>query len=523
MEQTRAEVEMTIEKMAADMAAAARRGEEAGTAVYRQCIADTDPAASTGLDLTASARRATAKDFDVVLAEPRDPDPILVIAEKRANKLLHRLGDAKPEDAPGIILDGYIRELKTIDTYKIMHFGGQASKTTCLRAYCEQFACYLAWGIASEYHTDPQLSTVESAMKAHTAVAMHASGSSEDMAWVGMKLVRLQSELEHAKLTMGCLAELDPMKAEEVAQMREENDQLWEDSKSLRKYGLASVVAPTNLTGIQEWSVLSGHDMRTMVDQATTVNLSDDELRQDISIDYDPTRYGLEYAVGVFTATNGRFADAEPQVASYDNDGRHLGHHLATELREDGPTDTAAIILDRQGELKTLAGIPVRSLCESLGCADAYEELRAEILALYSDLVVPTRVVKAMATRDREAIEANPNWDIKDRLRYLVIARRKYIYLNRDEIKQQLQQEAKMGGGDRSGTHPVGGHIREMAPHHRASPRARDQAWEDEKEILPETGFTWVRPHVRPGPPGKGRRRVLVVDGRYKEKQDKRQ
>lgn len=513
METVPQEVRQTVDIMTAELKGVRADGLNAGIGLYNiSRIPDED---DEQFDLKRAGMRATIARYDAILSEPDQPDPILTEARKRAEKFIRKNGALSPEEAAEAAWRYFAHEIAALDAYETLRYKINPGKTTCVRAYSDQLATYLGWGLTAAYIGHPERDTIAKVIDAYSRIGVQGDTETN---WVGMKLSRLSSCVREANLVLGSFIEFDAMSELERAQLEAENTSLWKESKKLGKYGLASVLAPTNLQGISEWSVISGHDVRAKVTESAQINLNDTDLQQTFTLDIDPCRYSLEYAAGLFTATNGRFTESDPTIEPINVGGNHLGSHMMIRVEDDESSETAAIILDRRGELKTLTGVPLREMCERYECADAYEQLRAELLALNFDLTVPTYVVKAMATADREAVEANPRWGVKDRLRYLVIARRKYIRENRKGIKDALNEEKK-AGIDRTDVHSVKGHVRELPEAYRASQEARDWAWKEAHILLAESGQTWVHTHERPGAPAKGPRRALVVSGQYATRQ----
>jgi len=464
-----------------------------------------------------SARQAKSAAYDQILDQPRSAEPITDLARKKARSLVRNLSKDADEPVSDRVVAFMVQEISTVDYYKVAVHGMATAPISCVRAYSDQLAGSIAWQLTDTYYTNPTLDDITMTVDAYARLGIHdASGATN---WAGMKLARLYTELVSTRFMYDIFEQLEPLSGTELTELEAANNSLWQSCEQLRRFAVANVIAPTNLSGIRQWSVLAGNDVRASIKESLEINQSIPGLSEDLAIDPQPTRYSLDGMRALFVATNGNFTVSEPQLIPITAGNRNLGSHLhigAEPAYEGGPDNSTSLLLGNDGNLYTLAGLPLKTLCDDAGFSDAYEQVRSEILALHFDLVVPTYVQKSLLNADRETVEANTNWGIKERLRYLVLARRKYLADHSKEIRDDLKKhQSKFGGSD--GTHPVIGHVREIDPRYKAGTEARMWAWEEDRRILAPFGETWVRGHRKPNQKAQASpvRRAVVASGQF--------
>jgi hypothetical protein len=166
---------------------------------------------------------------------------------------------------------------------------------------------------------------------------------------------------------------------------------------------------------------------------------------------------------------------------------------------------TAPVVLGKDGHLYSLLGQRWLDYVDDDHKAQ-YEQLRAELLCIYHDSVVPVYVTELV---DQEIAggdaETGQKQDSKDSakspgLRRLILARKLVMDLMRDEITEALEnQKTDAVDGEQKGVarHDVVGHIRRLPKNWRASPEAREACFEDIGIVLAEYGETYVRGHER--------------------------
>ncbi len=278
-----------------------------------------------------------------------------------------------------------------------------------------------------------------------------------------------------------------------VTELEEDNNALMERVNILRKYGVASVVAPGLSPHINQWLVTDPATERATMQETKARSLY--EL--------------LPPNIARFAATSGKFKSSIMKAHEIDQPAAKTSYTSFTDVLEPNSKVVVNVALSRDGELLTRNGMPIKPFIEHFSHnLSGYEVTRAETLSILADLVVPDTFIRELEEQPDQSTPPTPDAsptqpdDRQSKLRKLVLARLRLIDENREQIIQTLEadQETIPEGVILPEESPQGtlrrnviNHLRTLPRGYRASPQARQRAWEEEKIILPETGVTYVK------------------------------
>lgn len=372
---------------------------------------------------------------------------------------------------------------------------GVSAPTGVINMVSSQVVERMAWWVGTKYAADlqenPQIAAGLAKFSDHLFNPEHGR-----LQWYAAKTAIFSESLWSA-VNVQHEMDLRGSELENEAELKKSNDTLFDRTQELRSYGIKSAIVPALGAGqIQEWLVVDP--------------LHEAEGGQELY--RDRYRFGLR-PIARFLGTSGSFTSSRIDY------GERRMKKGAAKLQfaslEDSLADdselNAVVCLSEEGELVTSLGLPIKKLL-SQRQADSleYETLRAEILSLYADLVTPAFIAEAVHAH-QQRLQDGPGQgrlgrDRKPSLRSLVLARIKIIEDQSARIKDALEQgedavSIESFHPERStrhiANHEVVGHLRKLAPHQRATPRARELAWEEARIELPERGVTWVVKHMR--------------------------
>lgn len=149
-----------------------------------------------------------------------------------------------------------------------------------------------------------------------------------------------------------------------------------------------------------------------------------------------------------------------------------------------------------------------------MGYGSGYESTRAELLTILADLVVPATLVREAEEQPQPSQPETPQpplpttqpgdqaEETPSKLRNLVLARVKLIDERLPQIIEILEtnQDTTTEGVTLPETSPRGtllrdviNHLRTLPTGYKASPQARERAWDEERIVLPPEGVTYVK------------------------------
>lgn len=374
----------------------------------------------------------------------------------------------------------------SIDKTKVKSFGQSATTNASNRLIYNAFQQF-AFLFASENYSE--LTEHRSALWRGNGLARTLM-SDEKRSWHGVKMLSFLSHAEQALNIMGIIESQPMLSEQETAQLKSENDELFDLSRRLQKYGVKPAVIPS--TGlIKEWKVAPSQQV---ADELLKLNTGEFAVNV-------PGRYD----VALFSATDGKFADSI--TSTEDIRGATEGvaaSGIAAGIDSSVPYKIfSCIYLSRAGNLTSMNGYSLEKFCKENFAEAAYESLRAELIAYYFDLVTPLFVqglvqqeadsVAPVSTQHQESREA--------KFRRLNLARRTVIYELGDDIEEYIALEIEEAQKDTAkramAIHPVIGHVRKIAPDFRASKEARELCFNDLGLVLADYGETYVRDHKR--------------------------
>ena len=267
-----------------------------------------------------------------------------------------------------------------------------------------------------------------------------------------------------------------------AAALEWENDGLFAAVRQLQKYGVSPVyIADNTQLPIVDWHV---YDFLA-------------EARQNpasLKI-FSPSLAPMVLArFGGFTAS---LIDQTPVTQRFERGWRlDYGGLVAGRSQQTDPD--MAFNLHDDGHLYATYGTPLSWLAAELGLTAQYELVRAQVLSLYTDLVVPAYLVDD--SEDIKVAEQTARRASRPRTRdflKLVVARRRLIDQHPnllDLVEREAKSQSRLVR-----RHGVVGFIRRLPAGHRASQTQRDLCWQDQGIELPPTGETYVRAHARGG------------------------
>lgn len=332
-------------------------------------------------------------------------------------------------------------------------------------------------------------------------------------AWYGPKISLFTTGLNNGFKLGKYLESLPPQSGAEdeqqaIEKLRAANDDLFAETRALSTYGVKSAIAPSFGTGsIHEWLVTD-----SLLEKAEYEGRT-------IHVDNTPAKY-IEPSLASFAASASRFTSSKIEYEASNNPTQKASIVWAksAEIVEDPSADMFFLRLGLDGHLRTVYGFDLREYFEHVGAGMyEYEQMRAEILSIYADLVTPVWVQEladhdVKVTRGDKGLPQLKSGE-KPSLYDLVLARKKVIKTFKDDIVGELQDELEEHTEKvdepkvkrEMVKHTVIGHLRKIGDNHRASPEARRIAWEEDERLLPEFGWTWQKTHERGSLPNPSR------------------
>lgn len=324
----------------------------------------------------------------------------------------------------------------------------------------------------------------------------------ESLLWFGPKIKLFTNNVLHALNFARHLESLPAAENNELQEARElkrANDQYIINTRTLENYTVKSVIAPSITEGkVEEWYIDDTHFLyKEMEDGNPDVT----SLTQYINAD-NPLAFFVGN-IGKFSSTKRIFTD------HYQEQGPVKFTTLANDVAPDS-LGGFMVKLGNDGKLVTLLGYDLREYVRQ-GKLDvfAYEQLRAELLVLYTDLVVPEWVPDLSDQEIRKSKKQNePQFiekDNKPNMLDIVLARTKVFTVMKDDIVKELNDELQDNltvseqtqGARELRVHTVEGHTRRIRSTHRASEEARQNALKEKGIVLPEFGLTYEKRHTR--------------------------
>lgn len=272
-----------------------------------------------------------------------------------------------------------------------------------------------------------------------------------------------------------------------VAELAAANDELFEDIRRLRKYGLKPCIAPGLSQGeVREWLV------REMIDDATQTVPA-----------FHPASSALAEFIGSAKKIESTEATHVDYVSRFD-DGQtvKVGGRHTTGL--DFDARVCDLTIGPDGHIQYLAGQRWVDYFDP-ALRTQYEQIRSEVLSIFFDAVVPvyiTEQVKKELGNEPKRILGRLGLGKKTDLRRLVLARTRVIRENLDEVEKELANpSADLAESDEKkrkiAKHDVEWHIRQLPAGYKASPEQRELCLKRTGIVLAETGETYVKKHTR--------------------------
>ena len=316
----------------------------------------------------------------------------------------------------------------------------------------------------------------------------------QSVAWKGVKIASFWSMVRSYN---GLAAIADGMRCgpeslQEAEQLGVENDALFSVTELMLQYGVKPAIAPSRLQNgnIREWLVQSRKSVEAAHDALIDPDSSHEKSRR---------RHEAPW-IASFVSTDQRFKTSKPDLIKLGTT-KHPNLHVTAvnvdSLIEIVDTDKShpdtMVRLGQDGHLYSGTSVPLRSRVN----LTLYEALRADILSVYADLVVPIYVV-GLYDQEAEAVKVAPTTGNNRAagLRTLVLSRERVLRELGQDICAQLDGEREKAERDMI-EHDVIGHVRRLPSSYRASQESRDFCRVDLGYELSEFGETYVRDHKR--------------------------
>lgn len=328
---------------------------------------------------------------------------------------------------------------------------------------------------------------IEDAVRLISAWAQHEN---PHFHWYIPKLFQMTQAAGIKLETEGLLPKIKGLESDVSAEeLAVDNDRLFNNLVQLRKYGLKSCVAPALRQGkTREWLVSD------VIPEAYESSFAA----------YHPARKSL----AAFDGSRGKIDTTE--VIPYEYISETSGGQVRVSTQHVSGIkpneDTFHVLIGPDGHLYYRAGVRWIDYIDP-NLYQKYEQLRAEILSILFDAVVPvyiTEQVKKDAGQTPKGILGKlalgnrrpPN------LKRLVLARTRILEEKMDEIVAALENsdtdEVESDEQKRIiAKHNVEWHIRRLPAEFRASPEARQRCLQETGIVLAEHGETYVRKHTR--------------------------
>jgi hypothetical protein len=316
----------------------------------------------------------------------------------------------------------------------------------------------------------------------------------QSVAWKGVKIGYFWGKVSNYQglEAIGSSLRRGPESIEEAELLGRDNDALFSATEVMLQYGVKPAIAPSRIVSknIREWLVQSRQAIESLYITETGVNSQHEASRR---------RHDQPW-IATFISTDQRFKTSKldrVEIPSPIHSNLHVAGIDTGTLIEIVDTDKnsadTVIKLGRDGHLYSNDSIPlIYALPTSL-----YEVLRADILSIYADLVVPIYVVD-LYEQERKSLHpaASSHKDEGYGLRNLVLSRQRVLHELSADIICQLEDESVKA--ERSmAEHDVIGHVRRLPSTYRASQEAREFCRADLGYELADFGETYVRDHKR--------------------------
>jgi hypothetical protein len=319
----------------------------------------------------------------------------------------------------------------------------------------------------------------------------------ERLGWVAMNWAYFNQETSMALELYKQFDSYDTLDVSATEQLRESNDELWKELQILRKYGVKPAIAPSpSSVHMKEW----------LIEDISTHHAQENGHRN------LPLMFGKNKIVANFMGSTTSFVSSKHEGYKINRaDGEiNVGYIPLKELL--GEDDTTArlttLCLLQDGRVANSSGIRLDTIAKSLGCEDAYEQLRSELLNIFFDLTVPVYVHDLANPSEAEPVSGDaPDKNIQPReqagkLRRLVLARTRVLRELGDGIIEEMEKELEQGKQFSSSPTPRAKHIvigfrRPLPAGYKAGEEARQLCREELGEELPEYGETYVKTHER--------------------------
>lgn len=299
------------------------------------------------------------------------------------------------------------------------------------------------------------------------------------ISWSALKAVSFFATVREADTLLGKFDVAEVMPDAETRELSEANDSLWKASKILQTYGVKPVIAP-GTTGVfaKQWLFESPLE-HPMLDQMKLIHGA------------TPAAMIMGADVDFLTsmATKQRFVGERSGTKFVQPDIKKLFGENAYD------SNAYSLVLLQDGHIATATGERLDVLAEETNARAAYEQMRAELLAIHFDLVTPVYVADIVDGMAQDITVHDP--DARGKLRTLILAREKVLRVLGSDIVDAIEDEIKVAQNKVMVEHDVIGHIRTIRPNFRASQDARDRCMEDLGIHLADYGETYVRNHTR--------------------------
>ena len=307
--------------------------------------------------------------------------------------------------------------------------------------------------------------------------------------WYVPKILPLVQGFTSKQKALETLSAIKPEEEKTIAEeLAAANDELMASIVALQKYGLKPCVAPALPHGkTKEWLVIDAREENDRV------------------AGYNPASRHLAHFYGSLKPIKSTEVQRVSYKSAFDE---HNVIKLDARIHPglDYNARTCDIALGSDGHLYYTAGVKwFDHINPSMRVG--YEQLRAEVLSIYFDSVVPVYVTEKVKEIDGSAtkgILGRVALSLKKKpdLRRLVLARTRVI---KEEIRNVIEElenpESDLVGENREKgkmtKHEVEWFIRRLPSNFRASPEARDLCLKETGIVLAEYGETYVRKHTR--------------------------
>jgi hypothetical protein len=310
------------------------------------------------------------------------------------------------------------------------------------------------------------------------------------IAWKGIKLSIFWSGAGDYLGMANVLNGMQSAPEDSPETMKVENDALFNSTSVLQKYGVKSAIAPSRMgnRNVKEWLIESTRDAR----------LAREQLNQSSGTSRPSPYEQMRQSIATFRSTDQSFTTSKLRHNFVGSEAHPTVHGEIVDMTDliapvdaDKQMPDAGIKLGTDGELYSVLGSSIKALLYPRD----YETLRAEILCLYTDLVVPVYVTELFDVEAQgDSIGASPS--TAGRMRCLVLARERVLRLLGDDIITQLDNEQTKAQREMA-EHDVIGHVRHLPSTYRASQAARELCQKDIGVVLAEYGETYVQDHRR--------------------------